>query len=255
MQKSNNKIGRLLLIGLLIVFGKFLHAQKIVLISKDKNKNIENWLLRADPNLIIKEFYFLSNDSQTYYLSKASGIVIGGGEDIHPNLYGKPEAIEICGKIDNYRDSIELVLIAKAREKKIPLFGICRGLQIINVQYGGTLISDIPSEKQTKINHSQPGIDSVHWILASKETGMMKNIGESKLMVNSSHHQCINKLAKPLKAIAYSEDGIVEAIETKETKSGFVCAIQWHPERLNNNPSLALSNYFLQAVSTKYSSK
>ncbi|OYU95815.1 MAG: gamma-glutamyl-gamma-aminobutyrate hydrolase [Bacteroidetes bacterium B1(2017)] len=227
---------------LALVFPNLLWAQKIVLISKDKNKNIAQWLLRNDSSLLVKEFYFLSADSQQYYITHADGIVIGGGEDIDPGLYNKPEDKNICGKIDPYRDSIELVLINYAIKNHLPLFGICRGLQIINVALGGTLISDIPSQLKTPINHSQPGKDSVHVIIPFVGNTLLS---QEQLVVNSSHHQCINKLAESLRISANSEDGIIEAFETKTPTKSFIAAIQWHPERLQNYASNALCKKFL----------
>lgn len=223
-------------------------AQPIILISKDKNKEIQHWIERNSSKVRVIEFYHLSPDSQNIILKQAAGILMGGGEDIHPSYYGREDAIEVCGKIDPYRDSIEMVLLDYAKSKKIPVFGICRGLQIMNVRYGGTLIADIPSEMPSEIKHSQTGVDSAHQVKASEESEMFKAVGELKLVVNSTHHQAIKNLAPNFEIVAKANDGIIEAISYTSSNLWFAHAVQWHPERLKNQASDNLCKFFLSAV-------
>lgn len=223
-------------------------AQTVILISKDKSENIKKWLLQSDSTIVTKEFYFLAPDSQQYYLTKSNGIVIGGGEDINPSLYKKEDLISDCGKIDNYRDSIEYVLIQHAMKNKKPILGICRGQQILNVATGGSLIVDIPKTGKTTMQHSQPGIDSVHWVLIDKNSWLQNTTHLDSVMVNSSHHQAVDKVSPHFKVTAHSSDGIIEAIEWKDKSHPFAAAIQWHPERLYNQASRNMSLSFVKKV-------
>ncbi|MES2380320.1 MAG: gamma-glutamyl-gamma-aminobutyrate hydrolase family protein [Bacteroidota bacterium] len=223
-------------------------AQTIILISKDKSENIKKWLLQSDSSVVTKEFYFLSPDSQQYYLAKSNGIVIGGGEDINPGLYKQEELISDCGKIDNYRDSIEYILIKHALKNKKPILGICRGQQILNVATGGSLIVDIPKTGKTTMQHSQPGIDSVHWVLFDKKSWLQNTTHLDSIMVNSSHHQAVDKISPLFKVTARGNDGIIEAIEWKDNNHPFAAAIQWHPERLYNQASRNMSLSFVKKV-------
>ncbi|MFZ4797586.1 MAG: gamma-glutamyl-gamma-aminobutyrate hydrolase family protein [Bacteroidia bacterium] len=226
-------------------------AQTIILISKDKNENIKNWLLQSNNSIVTKEFYFLSPDSQQFFLKQCNGIVIGGGEDVNPNLYQAADQINDCGKIDNYRDSIEYVLIKHALKMNIPILGICRGQQILNVATGGSLIVDIPKAIKSDLKHAQPGIDSVHWVYVKPKSWLKTAMNLDSLMVNSSHHQAVKNISPKFKITAKSSDGIIEAIEWKNNSHPFAAAIQWHPERLFNEASKQLSKSFVLKTKNK----
>jgi len=137
----------------------------LILISKDTKHRIENWLSAVDPQLTFRECYYISPDSLDIFLDRADGIVIGGGEDVNPLLYGHPEYMEDCGEVNNYRDSLEILLIDFAIANDIPLLGICRGQQIINVAAGGTLIPDLPRYRPGDVRHRNER-DSAHTIIA-----------------------------------------------------------------------------------------
>lgn len=155
------------------------------------------------------------------------GFLFSGGPDIHPEIYGEFIS-EGCGEISKQRDDLELFLIKLLLERNKPIFGICRGVQVINVGMGGTLIQDIPTEYKTAVNHSQekPYHRAVHSVTLSDKLAEM--LGESDLNVNSMHHQSIKKLAPQLKIGARSPDGIIEAAYSPDYK--FVLGVQWHPE-------------------------
>ncbi|MDA3928326.1 MAG: gamma-glutamyl-gamma-aminobutyrate hydrolase family protein [Prolixibacteraceae bacterium] len=148
-----------------------------------------------------------------FFLEHASAIVIGGGEDIHPSIYGKNEYVEVCGAFDLFRDSIEILLINYALYNKVPLPGICRGHQIMNALTGGTLIPDIPSFLETNIQH-RSNSDSAHVILFSTNC-YLNQLELDTLWVNSRHHQCVDQLSPKFNAIAFSPDNIVESIQIK----------------------------------------
>jgi len=136
---------------IIVVFNSCKHQQKgfknsnvnkpIVLISKDFNKTHQNWLRKSigNDNVVCVNMYAIkSKDSLRMMLKKADGIIISGGEDVNPSLYGKQKELNRCGIINSHRDSLEYMMIAFAMNRKIPLLGICRGLQILNVSQGAS---------------------------------------------------------------------------------------------------------------------
>src|SRR5579872_1744145 len=157
------------------------------------------------------------------------GVVFTGGPDVAPERYGKPNERDRCETIREDRDAHEFRMVDEARKRELPVLGICRGLQLLNVAYGGSLITDIA----TALAHTKKaGVDSRHdVILASGERGH----------VNSSHHQAIDRLAEPFVVTARSaQDEIVEAFEWKDSSGKpFLLAVQWHPERMEQSEPLA----------------
>lgn len=242
-----------LLFFIIIVFTSCEHKkQRIVILSKDSTHAVRDWLTKHDSSLKIIEFYTLPKDSMAYYLVRTNGIIMCGGEDVDPELYGKPNYAEICGKIDPYRDSIEVILVKYAMKTNIPILGICRGHQILNVVNGGTLIPDIPTFiKDTSIHH-RINNNGLHPIACVKNSWIDKQFREGNFMVNSRHHQSVDELAPIFKVAAKSPDGVVESIELKNKKShSFVLGVQWHPENLTDPLSGYLRASFLKKVYKK----
>jgi putative glutamine amidotransferase len=164
------------------------------------------------------------------------GLLLTGGEDIHPKFYEKEndfsEVHELM-KRDSERDRFELALLKEAYKRKIPVLGICRGHQLINVSFGGTLVHDIESSFSTEITHLASLKDKTQLIhkVKIKEQSFLEEVYQSKnFKVNSFHHQCISKLAKDFEVIAESEDGIIEGIVYKGPE--WILGVQWHPEML-----------------------
>ncbi len=166
-------------------------------------------------------------------LSLTDGLLLSGGHDVHPFLFGA-EPTPKLGKIHPERDSVELSLIEAAAIRKMPIFGICRGIQMLNVAFGGTLYQDIDSEYHSKklIKHTQQAARGVatHHVHLTPDTLLTTIIEEEKIAVNSFHHQAINVAAEKLKVAAKSSDGIVEAVVHEDLP--FCLAVQWHPEEL-----------------------
>ena len=163
-------------------------------------------------------------------LNGLDGLMMTGGEDVAPAWYNE-EPSENLGKVDEDRDYFELALIKKASDRNIPIFGVCRGLQIINVALGGTLIQDIPSERaDTTIKHGVfgQGPGPAHEITTVPGSLVEKMLGASSYGVNSRHHQGIEKLAPGMRITAWSPDSIPEAIEAYPIRQIF--AVQFHPE-------------------------
>jgi putative glutamine amidotransferase len=177
-----------------------------------------------------------TNKSTTsHFISLIDGLLIsGGGFDIAPKFYGEKPHPKL-GKIQSERTDFEIELLKLAVKKKMPVFGICGGHQLINVYFGGTLYQDIPSQCNGTINHKRltPSNNPYHDIKIYPSTRLSKIAGINSTAVNSTHHQSIKKIGSGLKVSAVAEDGIIEAIEYGG--DDFIFGVQWHPERIYLN--------------------
>jgi putative glutamine amidotransferase len=151
--------------------------------------------------------------------------------------------------IRNNRDEYELEFIKKALGKNIPVFGICHGLQLINVIFGGTLIQHIPDHLDSDLNHEQPPPKHMpsHSIIIEEGTILRDLAPSSEVMVNSTHHQAIENIGKGLIVSASAPDGIIEAVESKDYK--FLIGVQWHAEYLNSELDRNLFKRLIEASS------
>ena len=186
-------------------------------------------------------------------LEKCHGIVLSGGEDIHPRYYHKSEYVKQYSLDDiiDDRDALEWKVLEYVRDKKLPLLGICRGLQVANVFFGGTLIPDIPSFG--KFNHSKfPEYDRYHTIQVDPDSLLAKIVGNNQGSVNSAHHQSAELIGKDLVVNALSPDNVVEGLEWKNPKGKpFLMLVQWHPERMTDQESTYTKNIrsaFIESV-------
>ncbi len=183
-------------------------------------------------------------DDIDFILSKYDGILLSGGGDVDPSYYSQKihPKTEIVDKI---RDEFELTLCKKAVEKNIPLLAICRGVQILNVAFSGTLYQHIENH-----NFNDERFSEKHEINISPNTLLFNILKNDKIKTNSIHHQAIAKIGKDLKASAVSEDGIVEALEYNNK---FTLGVQWHPEALFDKIEIhsKIFEYFIEACKNK----
>jgi len=164
-------------------------------------------------------------------LDLTSGLLLPGGEDVLPSYYGE-EAHPLLRKTDALRDEVELFAINWARQKHRPILGICRGIQILNVAYGGTLYQDIDEQRNDTPAHKESNWDELsHPINLEGGSLLSKILCTECLSVNSLHHQAIKDLGAGLKATATSADGLIEGVESTDHRH-FVVGIQCHPEAL-----------------------
>ncbi len=172
----------------------------------------------------------------TQILEQCAALLLTGGKDIHPARYGMEDRAALC-KLEPERDELEFALFEAAQEAKKPILGICRGCQLINVALGGTLYVDIPEELPAALEHRKvKGQDSEHLIAVVGGSLLFKISTEVEGTVNSAHHQAIHQLGRGLRAVAYSPDQIIEAIEWESLYgSNFLLGVQWHPERMDWN--------------------
>lgn len=179
-------------------------------------------------------------------MKDCDGVMLTGGDDIDPKLYAKDLPEELArkvGPLEPNRDLWEAALIEEIFQEHKPLFAICRGHQMLNVALGGTLVVDIPTQVPGALNHRRMDrkMEPVHEIKIAPDSLLAKVTGRQTLGVNSTHHQSIGTLAQPLRVVAETSDGIVEAVELKEPERlPFLLSVQFHPERLIDSDSLFL---------------
>ena len=165
------------------------------------------------------------------------GVMLIGGDDVAIDRFnGKPH--ESISAPNYLRDEIEIQVVQEAARRDFPLMGICRGEQVINVAMGGDLITDIPSQWENPLTHRyhpEPGQpETLHKVGLVPGTKVQSIYGSQALEVNSYHHQAVGKIAAGFRAAAYSDDGIIEAIESEN--HSFLIGTQWHPERMQQDP-------------------
>ena len=175
--------------------------------------------------------YVKNTDVYDDIIKKCDGIFITGGADIDPCRYGKAKK-NTCGQLQQLRDEKELYILDKAMCKNKPILAVCRGIQLLNVYLGGTLYQDIPTEYPSKINHTQKEgrFEPSHSVEIVEGAPLFKLVNKEVMTANSFHHQAIKDLAVGLEAMAYAEDGIIEAVYLPSRY--YVRGYQWHPERL-----------------------
>ncbi|MGD0815262.1 MAG: gamma-glutamyl-gamma-aminobutyrate hydrolase family protein [Verrucomicrobiota bacterium] len=169
---------------------------------------------------------------------RCDGVLMTGGDDIDPKLYAGdlPKVLaKTVGPLEPNRDIWEKDVIAEVFAQHKPLFGICRGHQMLNVALGGTLVVDIATQVPNALNHRRMDHknEPVHDVKVLPDTLLARLAGKQSFAVNSTHHQAVGELAPQLRAVAQSQDGVIEAVELKDAGQGpFLLGVQFHPERL-----------------------
>jgi putative glutamine amidotransferase len=164
-------------------------------------------------------------------LDHLSGLLLTGGPDIDPSCYGAEPHAEV-GPTDRAVDAFEIALCTRACARGIPVLGICRGAQVLNVAREGTLHQHIPDVVGTAVEHRQAngGSPASHEVRASPDSSLAQTTGGGPVKVNSFHHQAVDRLGADLRAVAWSRDGMIEAVEAVD--GGFALGVQWHAETL-----------------------
>ena len=179
-----------------------------------------------------------AGDAPRVHARDYDGILFTGGEDVDPSFYGEKKQHE---NVYNHRprDEFEFSLLEGALARRTPILGICRGVQMINVGFGGTLYQDLKEDAQAPLPHRQTELgksrqEPTHNVLVTDSESTLGAIVPGACRVNSLHHQAVKRLGRGLKVTARSEDGFVEAVESAE-EYPFLVAVQWHPEEMVNN--------------------
>jgi len=183
-------------------------------------------------------------------IRKCDGFLLSGGGDIDAKHFGEVN-LPCNGELSPLRDKMEIIISREAISRRKPLFGICRGMQIMNVALGGNIYQDIFSQIKDRqlVKHRQdaPKWYPIHRVEVVEDSVLFKYTGRKQLEVNSFHHQAVRDVAEGFKVTAKAEDGVIEAIE--HTLSRFAVGVQWHPELMidRNEEMLALFGAFVEA--------
>jgi putative glutamine amidotransferase len=182
-------------------------------------------------------------------LDRLSGICLSGGPDVHPDAYGA-EPDEHLGQTEPDLDRFELAIASAADMRELPMLAICRGEQALNIVRGGTLVQHIPAlHPEGAIAHRQriPGDQPSHGVHIDPASRLAATIEARELGVNSFHHQAIDRLGRGLTAVAWADDGTVEAVEDRSRP--FLIGVQWHAELLvHRREELTLFTAFVEAA-------
>ena len=181
----------------------------------------------------------LSREETVELFGDCDGLLLTGGEDVDPVRYGAAPHPKL-GSLDPRRDENELAMITEARARDLPILGICRGIQILNVAFGGTLIQDLPSERPGRIDHDPPTDRDVrsHQVNVTEHSRLGEILGEIEFDANSFHHQAADRVGEGLTVTAVAPDGVVEGVESSDGHE-WIVAVQWHPEELAHQPDAA----------------
>lgn len=211
------------------------------------NINYARWVSKCGgvPVILPPEAHFIPED----YIH-LDGLLLSGGADIDPSRYGQEPELDL-GLVDPARDDFELQLIEHFETK--PILGICRGMQLINTYYGGTLYQDIHTSegspakyahKLKSLNEEEP---LMHSLIIEPYSFFSDLVGTTDMRVMSTHHQAVRDLGEGLRAEAWSKDDLIEVITTKD-KSRYILGLQWHPEKrtLDTPESVAIFKNFIK---------
>lgn len=190
---------------------------------------------------------FAPEEELNFLLDRCDGLILTGGDDIDPKLYGE-ETLNDTVVIAPERDALEGKVIDMALRRNLPIFGICRGIQMMNVHFGGTLWQDIPAQIPSDVAHSmaKPHHRTCHSCILEQNTPLFDLCG-AQIAVNSHHHQAVKDPAPGFTVMGRSEDGIIEAIY--DPCKSFCWGVQWHPEKIWDieDSSAKLFEVFLNA--------
>lgn len=199
--------------------------------TEEKHENYVRWVKGNDPIEVLR---ISAADDNLHALSECDGLLLSGGVDMHPRFYGS-EMLDYPNRPASFqeeRDEFEMAAFEWALRHKLPILGVCRGMQLINCVLGGTMNQDLgPLNASHK---AEASLDKIHPVQVESDTLLKQISGTEESPVNSAHHQSIGKVADTLRVNARATDGTIEGLEwkDKETSSPFLLCIQWHPERM-----------------------
>jgi putative glutamine amidotransferase len=231
-----------------------------ITLSEAEDSDDKRWPLRRGFDYIKRQYYqailnsggipiLLANIDQRFavrsLLESINGLLVTGGPDLHPRHFNQTPHKKLS-RTTEARDRFELEAIKLALKKDLPILGICRGHQVLNVAFGGTLYQDLSCIPSRKIVHADPNQTGkvFHGVRIEKGSRLHNIIGQTAIRTNSSHHQAIDKLGQGLRVNALASDGVIEGIEYPG--HNMVLSVQWHPESIYGRmPSKKLFGAFV----------
>ncbi len=201
-------------------------------LKEDKFSAYGGWLLRFNPAIEFHELAYEKN--QPDEVEQCDGLLLTGGGDIHPKAFGRSDGVARTEGVDERRDNFEFAVIEKALAQKMPVLGICRGMQSLNVYFGGSLHLDLESGGYAR-HYEDDGKENRHKIMIEKESLLAAINGKNSGEINSFHHQGAHRVGKGLTVSARSDDGVIEGMEWMDkSRAPFLLLVQWHPERMKD---------------------
>jgi putative glutamine amidotransferase len=225
-------------------------------LREDKLRLYIEWIKEHDPSVDLRKLSPVKGNVKE--IDDVDGLLLTGGDDVDPEIYGKAELRTQCKGMNRTRDEFEIEVIKRALEADKPILGVCRGMQVMNVALGGTLHGDVEASG-FRAHTSHSATPMKHEIEIEPNSLLSGLAGGLRQSVNSYHHQAVDALGKGLMKAAQSEDGIIEAAEwsSKEGMS-FLLLVQWHPERTiegGEKFSANLAKIFLREVDYSITNK
>jgi putative glutamine amidotransferase len=220
--------------------------------SEEKHRNYVRWLKGNDDIAIVK--ISAEDNNSLSEVKDYDALVLSGGVDIHPDFYNQhTDYVNAPATFNKERDRFEFAAFQSALENNKPVLGICRGLQLVNCFFGGSLEQDLGNDLN-KIHRSEKK-DKAHGLTVERETLLSEIIQSERSVVNSAQHQAVKSLGKGLKVNCVSDDGTIEGFEWADASGkSFLLCIQWHPERmfqfgLENSPlSKNIRDTFIKVI-------
>lgn len=207
-----------------------------------------DWLNYFNINYLVLDY---KDSNYIENLKNIKGLILSGGIDIYPELYNDWETKEDTGKYNTDRDGFEYKLIEYSINNNIPILGICRGCQLINVYFNGSLIYDISSIRKVDHNRIDDNTMRIHNVNVFERSLLYNSVLSLNGNVTSSHHQSVDRLGEGLMVSAKADDGIIEAIEyANSSNKPFLLGIQWHPERFSNFEDAFSKNILLSFINS-----
>jgi putative glutamine amidotransferase len=248
----------IILAGFLLMNQGYCQAVPLKIGISKASPNYLHWLKRADSSIQTVDLYQMSVAEAVQQLGLCDGLLLTGGEDVYPGRYGKEYDTVRCTEMNPHRDTLDMALIDKALALTMPVVGVCRGHQILNVYLGGTLIIDIPKDVANPFIHQcDDYLHCFHSVSINQSTMLAKISLCDSAQVTTNHHQAVDRLSPLLVSNASSDDKLTEGIEWKNPEGkSFLIGVQWHPERMEvSNPfSGPIADEFIRQVTT-YSHK
>ncbi len=227
--------------------------------SEEKHQNYVRWLKQNDTSIGIITLSAETKENKGS-IDDCDALVLSGGVDMHPGYYNSDNVVypNMPQQFNEKRDAFERSVFVAAQKKRVPVLGVCRGLQLINCILGGNLQQDLAAKNSIHkaiVNDQKKQFDKAHGLHIVPDTLLASIAGTTRAVINSAHHQCVNILAAELVANSISDDNVVEGLEWKEkTGKPFLLCIQWHPERMyefnlqESALSLGIRNQFINAI-------
>ncbi|MCL5268826.1 MAG: gamma-glutamyl-gamma-aminobutyrate hydrolase family protein [Bacteroidetes bacterium] len=213
----------------------------------EKNVNYERYLKHIPQSEVI-----LLRKGHEEEANSCDALVLTGGADVTPELYG--DWADETVHVDSERDGFEYRLLDASLKRQIPVLGICRGLQLLNVYFGGTLIIDLQKYYRRSHEAVSDTEDRYHGVQLADGSALKSSIKQNEGTVNSAHHQAAERIGSGLRIAARADDGTVEAIEGEDDLPSRIISVQWHPERIQfDDPfSLGVLNLFSSYITKKH---